>query len=85
MPLPLEAGIVLVRIVLSFYGFWLVWRVLLPLLPGPNPEDERIAPYACYFTDPFLVPVHRLSGAPTWLLALLALIGVATALAALPS
>lgn len=49
----------LAQTVLAFYGFWLVWRVLLPWLPGPEDVRDRIAPYACFFTDPFLVPVAR--------------------------
>ncbi len=34
------------QVVLSFYAFWLVWRVLLPDLPGPPDRDDRIAPGA---------------------------------------
>lgn len=49
--------IVLSQIVLGFYGFWLVWRVLLPLLPGPQKDSDRIAPYALYFTDPVIRPL----------------------------
>ena len=55
----LQMVITLVQTVLSFYAFWLVWRVLLPWLPGPEEVRERIAPYACFFTDPFVMPVAR--------------------------
>lgn len=79
-----EVVISLARIVMSFYGFWLVWRVALPWLPGPAEAKERIAPFACYFTDPILEPVARLTGLPIRGLATIALLGVAAALAALP-
>lgn len=45
------------QIALGFYGFWFVWRVLAPVLPGPSEERERIANFACYFTDPLVVPL----------------------------
>ena len=70
------------QLVLSFYGFWLVWRVLLPVLPGPREPDERIAPFAGYFTDPLTAPLVRLR-VPAWVAALLLLIGDAAALVAL--
>ena len=69
--------------VVSFYGFWLVWRVLLPDLPGPPERDKRIAPFAGYFTDPFVQPVATRLRVPPRLVALLALIVVATGSAAL--
>ncbi|MDP9475143.1 MAG: hypothetical protein M3R38_05530 [Actinomycetota bacterium] len=47
------------QLVVSFYGFWLVWRVLLPVLPGPRDPKDRIAPYDRYFTDPFVLPLAR--------------------------
>jgi hypothetical protein len=53
----LQVAIAVVQIVLSFYGFWLIWRVLLPSLPGPGDPDRRIAPYAWYFIDPFVRPL----------------------------
>ncbi len=62
---------------LSFYAFWLVWRVLLPDLPGPADPDDRIAPYAKYFTDPFLAPASKALHAPIRLMALVALVAVA--------
>lgn len=81
----IDVAVVLARIVLGFYGFWLVWRVLLPWLPGPDDPDERIAPYARHFTDPILLPAHRAThGSVRWL-ATIALIVVAAASAALPS
>jgi len=85
MQFTIQLIVVLGRIVLSFYAFWLVWRVLLPWLPGPADADERIAPYARYFTDPVLVPVHRVTGLPVRGLATISLVAVAAALAALPS
>jgi hypothetical protein len=62
---------------LSFYGFWLVWRVLLPDLPGPPDQDDRIAPYARYFTDPFLMPAAKALRLSLRLIALMALAVVA--------
>jgi hypothetical protein len=47
------------QLVAGFYGFWLVWRVLLPILPGPRDPEERIAPFDRYFTDPFVLPLSR--------------------------
>jgi hypothetical protein len=63
--------------VLSFYGFWLIWRVLLPDLPGPAEPDKRIAPFAGFFTDPFVRPAARALHVPPRGVALLALIIVA--------
>jgi hypothetical protein len=48
------------QLVAGFYGFWLVWRVLLPILPGPRDPKDRIAPFDRYFTDPFVLPLARL-------------------------
>jgi uncharacterized protein YggT (Ycf19 family) len=48
-----------VQIVLGFYGFWLVWRFLLPYLPGPADSRDRVAPFVGYFTDPFVNPVAQ--------------------------
>jgi hypothetical protein len=73
----LEVIVSILQFGLSFYGFWLVWRVLLPDLPGPPDQNDRIAPYARYFTDPFLVPVSRALRFPTRLMALAALVVVA--------
>jgi hypothetical protein len=71
------------QVVLSFYAFWLVWRVLLPDLPGPPHRDDRIAPYAGYFTDPFVLPPARALHLPPRLIALLALVLVAIGTVAL--
>lgn len=84
MSFAIEIAVTLVRILLGFYGFWLVWRVALPWLPGPAHAKDRIAPFACYFTDPLLEPVARLTRLPIRGLAAVALVGVAAALAALP-
>jgi hypothetical protein len=70
--------------VLSFYGFWLVWRVLLPVLPGPPEPDKRIAPFAGYFTDPFVQPVARALHVPPRLVALVVVAIASVALARLP-
>lgn len=56
-----QTVIAVVQLVLSFYGFWLVWRVLLPMLPGPRDVEDRIAPYAGYFVDPLVQPLTRRS------------------------
>ncbi len=70
------------QLLLNFYGFWLVWRVLLPVLPGPREPDERIAPFAGYFTDPLVAPLVRLR-VPAGAAALLLLLADAAALVAL--
>jgi hypothetical protein len=83
----LDWAVTVVQYGLSFYGFWLVWRVLLPDLPGPPERDDRIAPYAGYFTDPFVLPVAKVLHAPARLIALVALVvvaGVSVALGRLP-
>lgn len=67
----------------GFYGFWLVWRLLLPVLPGPTERRERIAPFACYFTDPFVVPISRRTRLPESVVTLASLVVVAAALVAL--
>jgi hypothetical protein len=74
-----EVLVTLAQTVLSFYGFWLIWRVLLPELPGPPEPEKRIAPYVAYFTDPFVQPVARALHAPPRLIALIALTVVAIA------
>ena len=73
----IEVAVAVVQFGLSFYGFWLVWRVLLPGLPGPADRDQRVAPYVWYFTNPFVVPVARALHIPARLMALIALILVA--------
>ena len=77
MRFAVEVAVAVVQLPLSFYGFWLVWRVLLPLLPGPAACEERIAPYAGYFTDPFVAPVARALHVPARLVAFLALVVLA--------
>lgn len=59
LALAADIGVTLARFVLSFYAFWLVWRVLLPLLPGPANPQDRVAPFAGYFTDPIVDPLAR--------------------------
>jgi hypothetical protein len=55
----LDWAVTVVQYGSSFYAFWLVWRVLLPDLPGPPDPSDRVAPYVGYLTDPFVVPVAR--------------------------
>jgi hypothetical protein len=74
----LEVIVSMLQLGLGFYGFWLVWRVLLPNLPGPPDRDDRITPYARYFTDPFLIPAAKALHASTRLMALMALALVAS-------
>jgi hypothetical protein len=57
MTFMLQTVVAVGQIMLSFYGFWLVWRVLLPELPGPSNPEQRIPPYARYFIDPFVQPL----------------------------
>lgn len=73
----LDVIVSMLRFGLGFYAFWLVWRILLPDLPGPADPDDRIAPFARYFTDPFLLPAARALHAPTRLMALIGLAVVA--------
>ena len=37
----LQLGFTLARFTLGFYSFWFIWRVLLPILPGPVKREER--------------------------------------------
>ena len=75
-----QTVIAVVQLVLSFYGFWLVWRVLLPELPGPRASKDRIAPYAGYFVDPLVQPLAKRSHLHPLLLSGLLLIAVAAGL-----
>ncbi len=79
----LQTVIAVVQIVLSFYGFWLVWRVLLAALPGPRDSEDRIAPYAGYFVDPLVQPLARRSHVHPRLISGLLLIAVAAGLVGL--
>ncbi len=79
----LDWTVTVVRYGLGFYAFWLVWRVLLPVLPGPRDPSDRVAPYVGYFTDPFVVPVAKALHVPTRLVALVALVVVAAVFVAL--
>jgi hypothetical protein len=72
-----KTAITLGQIVLSFYGFWRVWRVLLPVLHGPPDRDERIAPYSEYFTDPVVGPLARGLHLPQRFVSLLLLVVLA--------
>lgn len=79
----LQTLIAVIKIVLSFYGFWLVWQVLLPILPGPRDKSKRIARFACYFTDPFVKPLSRVLHVHPKFLCVLFLLLVAAAQVAL--
>jgi hypothetical protein len=79
----LDSAVTVVQYGLSFYAFWLVWRVLLPDLPGPPDPSDRVVPYVWYFTDPFVVPVAKALHVPTRLVALVALVVVAAVSVAL--
>lgn len=72
-----DVAAVVAQFVLSFYAFWLVWRILLPVLPGPASPSERIAPYVGYFTDPLITPVARTLHLPARTVALVLLVVVA--------
>lgn len=72
-----EVMITLAQIALGFYGFWLIWRVLLPILPGPEDAADRVAPFVCYFTDPFILPLARLVRLSPHRVAMFALLSVA--------
>lgn len=72
-----RTALALGNIVLAFYSFWLVWRLLLPVLPGPQDRDDRIAPFAEYFTDPFVLPLARLTRLPHRAITLISLIAAA--------
>lgn len=87
MKLTVEVAVAVAQFPLSFYGFWLVWRVLLPDLPGPAERDDRVAPFVWYFTNPFVVPVAEALHVPGRLIALVALTvvgGLSVALGRLP-
>jgi len=74
----LQTGVTVIQIGLAFYGFWFVWRVLLPVLPGPRNPNERIAPYARYFTDPVVTALARSLRISEWLVSALLLLVVAS-------
>ena len=69
--------VVVAQFVLSFYAFWLVWRVLLPILPGPAAPADRVAPFVGYFTDPLVEPVARTLRLPARVVAFALLVVVA--------
>jgi hypothetical protein len=71
----LQMAFTLARFTLGFYSFWFIWRVLLPILPGPVKREERIAPFALYFTDPFVKHLGRFLG--EWFAAFIGLLIVA--------
>lgn len=73
----------LVQLVLGFYGFWLVWRVLLPVLPSGHNPDLDISPFAVALTDPLVIPVVRLLRVPPWLATVMLLVTDAAGLAVL--
>ncbi len=80
MAFALSVARAVTQIVLGFYGFWLVWRFLLPYLPGPENGRDRVAPFVGYFTDPFVNPVAERLHVPARLVAGLWVVAVAAAL-----
>ena len=79
----LQTLIAVIKIVLAFYGFWFVWQVLLPILPGPRDRSKRIARFAGYFTDPLVHPLARILHVNPKFLCVLFLLLVAAAQVAL--
>ncbi len=79
----IDLAIELAQLLLSFYGFWLVWQVLLPVLPGPPRTADRIAPFAGYFIDPLRAPLTTHLRLPPWIASLILLLADAAALVAL--
>lgn len=77
LALTADVGVVLAQFVLSFYAFWLVWRVLLPLLPGPADPNDRAAPFVGYFTDPVVNPLARTLRLPPRAVAATLLVAIA--------
>jgi hypothetical protein len=69
--------ITVAQLFLSFYGFWLVWQVLLPQLPPPKDGDARISPYADYLISPILQPLARKLHVRPWVISFLLLSVVA--------
>ncbi len=65
------------KLVLGFYGFWLVWRVSVRWLPGPVPREGRIVPFALWFRAPFVDRPARWLRVPEWAAAAGALMAVA--------
>ncbi len=78
----IDPTIQVAQLLLSFYGFWLAWQVLLPVRPGPHRASDRIAPFAGYFTDPFRAPLTSGLRLPPWIAALVLLLNDADALVA---
>lgn len=78
-----DLTIQIAQLLLSFYGFWLVWQVLLPVLPGPPQTNDRIAPFAGYFIDPLRAPLTTSLRLPPWIASLIPLLADAAALVAL--
>lgn len=78
-----NTAIQLIQLLLSFYGYWLVWQVLLPVLPGPPHTNDRIAPFAGYFIDPLRAPLTTHLRLPPWIASLILLITDAAAHVAL--
>ncbi len=92
----IDPAIQVAQLLLSYYGFWLAWQVLLPVLPGPRRASDRIAPvlpgprrasdriapFAGYFTDPFRAPLTSGLRLPPWIASLVLLPADADALVA---
>jgi len=78
-----QTAITIVSVATGFYGFWLVWRVLMPLLPGPRDLEHGFSPFGKRFTDPLISPIARVSHLPERLIAGFWLILVAALITAL--
>lgn len=78
-----QTAITVTTVAAGFYGFWLVWRVLLPILPGPSDLEHGFSPFGKRFTDPLIVPIARVLHVPEWLIAAIWLILVAALITAL--
>lgn len=77
-----HTGIATVQLILGFLGFWLVWRVLLPVLPDRR-DGDQISPFAGYITAPLVRPLSRSLHLPDWLASTLLLVALAAVIVAL--
>lgn len=72
-----QVVVTILQLILGFYGFWFTWRVLLPVLPAPENPPERIAPFALYYTDPFVNRLVSYLPLNAWFASVLGLLIVA--------
>lgn len=78
-----QTAITIMTVAAAFYGFWLVWRVLMPVLPGPSDLEHNFSPFGKRFTDPLIIPVARFLHLPERLIAAVWLVLVAALITAL--